>query len=362
MATRTETFVVSWSSGDTNTITISGVLSVSKSGGGVETLYRGVVRGQAYGIGSSGSGPGSTALRVRNNGKTLGLDDRQGAGSDGDFNDLEISCTYGQFYGASGGSAAYIWNAPPKPTVQLYLNGSAQDLSISLGDSVNVVWETISSDLFDPTGSISSSPSLSGLNGGVTANAGITLTTFPIGTTSITFTGTNDGGSTSITRSVTVYALASITSFTISKTNPLQGETVTVTWTTSNAQFINLTPSPANAFPGVNVSNLGVNGSFNFVAGEGGSYSAKLKAVNPVGQFVEQSIFWTVRDETPNAFGWDPKVDVSLLQNENQESNTILINGFGPTQYTNSNLPIKSNYPVQVMVNGDGVWRDVEQI
>ncbi len=32
------------------------------------------------------------------------------------------------------------------------------------------------------------------------------------------------------------------------------------------------------------------------------------------------------------------------------------------TQYTSNKLPIKSNYPIQVQIGGDGVWRDVEAI
>ena len=362
MAARQVNFLVGWSSGDTNTITVNGLFSVSKSGGGSQTVTRNVVRGQVYSVGSNGSGPGSTGLKTYSNGQ-VGLDDRQGAGADGDYNDLTILPDRGNFYGASGGSCSYKWNAPPAPTVQLYLNGSSQNLGVSQGNVVNVVWETISNDEFAATGSIATNPDIAGFGGPVTANAGQSFTTLPVGTTTFTYTGTNDGGSNSISRSVTVYALPVINSFTISNSSPLQGQSVTVTWTTTNATSILITGSPSNAsaFPGVNIPGS-YDGSFTFTPTTGGSYSAKLKASNPVGAYVEQSIYWTVRDETPNAFEWDDKLDVSLLQNQNQESNTIIINGFGPTQYTNSYLPIKSNYPVQVMINGDGIWRDVEQI
>ena len=360
MAARPVNFLVGWSSGDTNTITVNGLFSVSKSGGGSQTITRNVVRGQVYNVGSSGSGPGSTGLRTYSNGQ-VGLDDRQGAGADGDYNDLTILPDRGAFYGASGGSCKYKWDAPPAPTVQLYLNGVTDDIAVSTGDTVNVVWETISNDEFAATGSITASPEVSSFGGPVTANQGQTFTTLPIGTTTFSYTGTNDGGSSTVSRSVTVYPLPKIDSFTISNSNPLQGQSVTVTWSTTDAVVVSLTANPGSAFPGVTIPS-NVDASFSFVPTTGGSYSAKLRAENQVGAYVEQLIYWTVRDETPNTFGWDDKLDVSLLQRQNQESNTITINGFGPTQYPNSNLPIKSNYPVQIMVNGDGIWRDVEQI
>lgn len=360
MAARPVNFLVGWSSGDTNTITVNGLFSVSKSGGGSQTITRNVVRGQVYSVGSSGSGPGSTGLRTYSNGQ-VGLDDRQGAGADGDYNDLTILPDRGAFYGASGGSCSYKWDAPPAPTVQLYLNGLADNRQVSQGDVVNVVWETISNDIFDATGSITASPAISGFGGAVTASAGQSFTTLPIGTTTFTFTGTNDGGSNSVSRSVTVYALPVIDSFTISNSSPLQGQSVTISWTTTNATSISVTGSPSGVFAGVNPPSS-VDGSFTFTPTIGGSYSAKLRAENPVGAYVESNIYWTVRDETPNTFGWDDKLDANLFQRQNQESNTITINGFGPTQYPNSYLPIKSNYPVQVMINGDGIWRDVEAI
>ena len=52
--------------------------------------------GQVYNLSSSGSGPGYTSLR-RLNSQTLGLDDRQGAGSDNDFNDLTVTPNHGSF-------------------------------------------------------------------------------------------------------------------------------------------------------------------------------------------------------------------------------------------------------------------------
>jgi hypothetical protein len=44
------------------------------------------------------------------------------------------------------------------------------------------------------------------------------------------------------------------------------------------------------------------------------------------------------------------------LVNQNLESNQLIIEGFEVP------LTIKSNYPIEVMVNGDGIWRNVEEI
>ena len=51
---------------------------------------------QVFNLSANGSGPGNVAMR-RLNSRTLGLDDRQGAGADGDFNDMLIYVNGGQF-------------------------------------------------------------------------------------------------------------------------------------------------------------------------------------------------------------------------------------------------------------------------
>lgn len=364
MPARPVNFLVGWSSGDTNTITVSGLFSVSKSGGGSQTITRNVFRGVTYSVGSSGSGPGSTGLRTYSNGQ-VGLDDRQGAGADGDYNDLTILPNYGKFFGASGGSCSYRWDAPAPPAVAVYFNGKVNE-EVTVGTNVTVAWECADIDLFPPTGEINIYPTgtsangMLGLNGPVTANSSL-LTTPAVGVYSIIFLGTNDGGSTSAGANLIVHAKPVISSFTISNSSPIQGQSITLTWVTANASEVSISGN-ANAFAGGSGSpSSSLSGSYTWSPSIGGSFNATITAKNPVGYTVTETVYWTVRDETPNSFGWDNSLD-SSPPGVLKESNTISINGFGPTQYPSSQLPIKSNYPVQVMVNGDGVWRDVQQI
>ena len=61
-------------------------------------------------------------------------------------------------------------------------------------------------------------------------------------------------------------------------------------------------------------------------------------------------------DRTPDAFEFFDSIENSALVNQNLESNQLIIEGFEVP------LTIKSNYPIEVMVNGDGIWRNVEEI
>jgi len=61
-------------------------------------------------------------------------------------------------------------------------------------------------------------------------------------------------------------------------------------------------------------------------------------------------------DLTPDEFGFNDSLENTVFVNTNLESNQIEVKGFEVS------LPIKSNYPIQVMVNGDGIWRNVEEI
>ena len=51
---------------------------------------------QTFNLSANGSGPGYVAMR-RLNARTLGLDDRQGAGSDNDYNDMLVYVSDGEF-------------------------------------------------------------------------------------------------------------------------------------------------------------------------------------------------------------------------------------------------------------------------
>jgi len=94
------TFTVSRSAGDSNTVTFT-----KQSGDGPGTITFGpdsatitvqMSVGAVYTrTSSTNSGPGSLGFRL--SGNTLGLDDRQGAGADNDYNDLTITPNRGTF-------------------------------------------------------------------------------------------------------------------------------------------------------------------------------------------------------------------------------------------------------------------------
>lgn len=97
---KTVTFSVNREAGDSNTVTFSkqsgtgpSSLTFGPNGGNVTAQ---ISRGAVYTrTGSSNSGPGSLGFRL--SGNTLGLDDRQGAGGDSDFNDLTVTPNQGRF-------------------------------------------------------------------------------------------------------------------------------------------------------------------------------------------------------------------------------------------------------------------------
>lgn len=61
-------------------------------------------------------------------------------------------------------------------------------------------------------------------------------------------------------------------------------------------------------------------------------------------------------DITPDAFSWTDSVENTPALNSNIESENITITDFDIP------LEIKSNYPIQVQIGNDGIWRDVGQI
>ena len=160
-----------------------------------------------------------------------------------------------------------------------------------------------------------------------------------------------------------LYPQPEVVSVSVEPESAQSGETMKLKWNCSGITNGNASRTVSNIAGGLtSATGLDRNSSATFTAGTGGVYTVTITATNGMGVSVtSEPVTFTVYDETPNDFEWDDKLD-SAPPGSNQESNTITINGFGPTSYINSNLPIKSNYPVQVMVNGDGIWRNVEQI
>ena len=290
--------------------------------------------------GSPGGGPGGDDGNANNPGGQGGSSPGPGYGGRGNIVGTR-SATRG-----GNGSVGISWDYHP-PTVSITNNNSI----ITAGETTTLVysstWVT----------------SLSITNIGPAAGNGTyAVTVSPTSTTTYCISGSGPGGSAGpACTTITVYPPPVINNYYVSDSNPLSGDTVTLYWSTSGASSVSR--SSSNSASGLGAAGgMTSSGSLTFTAGTGGAYNTVLTATNGAGKSVTSTpVVFTVRDETPNAFEWDDKLDCAP-PGSLQESNTIIINGFGPTQYTNSYLPIKSNYPVQVMVNGDGVWRNVEEI
>ena len=91
------------SAGDSNYISWGPITIGPNSGSGTWNLPSGTT----YSVNAWGSGPGQCHLRVLSS-QSLGLDDRQGAGADNDWNDMIMQCSSGSF---SGNQGSVFYNA-----------------------------------------------------------------------------------------------------------------------------------------------------------------------------------------------------------------------------------------------------------
>lgn len=313
-------------------------LSVSASGGGGGQDRPGGAAGQPGG--SAGSGDGS---------KEAPGDGSGGVGGGGSGGPGNIKGTRGASPG-NGGYVTLTWSYAA-PTASLSVNGSSV---ITAGQCTNLLYSnsnTTSATItnYGPVG------------GGYNAVGGVEVC--PSSTTTYTHEVSGPGGTaTGGPVTITVYPVPSIDTFYISDDDHHIGDTVTVYWTTSNASYVGLSGSAGAWGSDIPTNPRSADSSHTFIPTTGGFYSATLTVKNAADYTVTSTINWKTRDETPNAFSWADSEENTPLNNENLLSNSITINGFGPTQYASNALPIKSNHPIQVQIAGDEVWRNVEQI
>ena len=241
----------------------------------------------------------------------------------------------------------------------LYLNGVASDVVITTGQSVGVGWGT------EGCGGDNDFVWVKENGTQISTITSGGLTRYPSsGTTTYKLRAYNFLGDETITKTlnVTAYDPPSGT-ISINNTSPLQNvDSVTVSWTSSgNGGGVQLIGSFAG---GTAPTSVGNNDDHTFTPTTAGvNYKLKLKVTNGAGEsYTTPNVTYQVRDETPSGINFDDSTDNTPLNRTNRESETITVKDFGPTQYTDNKLPIKSNYPIQVQINGDGVWRDVEQI
>ena len=230
------TFNYTRSAGDSNYIYWSGTGYQIGPNSGSSTFY--FPPASSYGLNASGSGPGSCVLKVLNS-TTVGLDDRQGAGADNDWNDMIMQCSSGSFSGNQG-SVFYNADGPipgcTDPNAANYNpNAQADDGSC---------W------YYAPTANLSASPSALirgsqwvtltyGVGNANNANiqpgvgsvstSGGTVTVNPSLTTVYTLQANGFGGTTTADFTVTVYQPVTV-SLTLSPTSVALGNSATLTW------------------------------------------------------------------------------------------------------------------------------------
>lgn len=245
------------------------------------------------------------------------------------------------------------WIPPHNKAVPPGVDISATLTEITEGNSSTLIWTS--------AGDVNTISINQGI-GNVQLN-GIQPVSPSVGSITYTITATGPEGTATDSVTIDVYPFPAIDSLTISNNDFLLGSgSLTVSWTTTGAVEVELTGS-SDAFGSTGApANPAVDGSHTFTPTKGGFFTIKLVAYNYLGAKTDAIVSFTVRDETPNLFNFTDSDENKPTANQNIESNTITINGFGPTQYTNNALPIKSNYPIEVQVNADGVWRNVQQI
>ncbi len=204
---------------------------------------------QVFNLSANGSGPGNVAMR-RLNSQTLGLDDRQGAGADGDYNDMIIYVNGGQFISNSqfqGPIAIYGCTNPGainyNPSADLddgscivvnpILNLNASPSSIILGSSTTLSWSSSDSQYIQEA---TIDPSVGAVN-----TSGSAVVT-PIETTTYFYTVRWANGSRQTQRTVTVLIPPQIT-VSLDDTTIILGQTTTLRWsTTGDASTMSITP------------------------------------------------------------------------------------------------------------------------
>ena len=223
------------SAGDSNYITWGPITIGPNSGSGTWNLPNNTT----YPVSCSGSGPGYCALRVLSS-QSLGLDDRQGAGADQDWNDMIINCDSGTWQGSwpnitfvtsnivYGCTDTDANNYNPNATVNQGCSYSPPSVTFSANktyvinpDPVLLSWSITG----NPT---VNSASISGV-GSVNKSSGQVLV-YPGSTTTYTLTALAPGNqSAQATQTITAYTPPTVY-LSVSPTQVVKGGSATLTW------------------------------------------------------------------------------------------------------------------------------------
>ena len=228
----------SWvrSAGDSNYISWGPVTIGPNSGSGSWSF----TEGQNYSISSWGSGPGSTGLRVLSP-TVLGLDDRQGAGADNDWNDMIVYAGAGIFW--QSGSTVYYQAPGPiygctDPNANNYNPNAQADDGSCTYPSPGCSLSASPTSLIRGGGSTLSwsmsnayAATINNGVGSVAIGSGSTNVQ-PYNTTTYTLSVTGLGGTASSSASVTVYVPPQI-SVNLSSSSIVIGEQTSLNYSTS---------------------------------------------------------------------------------------------------------------------------------
>lgn len=143
---------------------------------------------------------------------------------------------------------------------------SSSPSSITVGDTSTLIWTV-------------SNAALMSISPQVGAVTGSSATTQPLATTTYTLTVTNNGGSVTAQTTVSVSASATISSFTANPTSIAPGSNTTLSWATSGATAVFLTPAIGD-----------VTGQTSYVVSPTNTATYSLTAVNSLGASVSRTL------------------------------------------------------------------------
>lgn len=177
----------------------------------------------------------------------------------------------------------------PGPTGPVSLTFSASSNSISSGQSVTLSWQSANATAVAITASAGGA-SRTVVNGAQTSGS---VSDSPTQTTVYSAVATGASGSSSAPQTVTVNVAQAvppqITSFTASPTSVNAGQTTTISWTTTNATAVNITPPVFNPEDGIT---LPTTGTANPPVSSTTTYT--ITATGPGGSAAPQSVTVTV--------------------------------------------------------------------
>ncbi len=225
------------SAGDSNYITWGPITIGPNSGSGTWNLPNNTT----YPVSCSGSGPGYCALRVLSS-QSLGLDDRQGAGADQDWNDMIVNCSSGTWQG-SWPNITFVTNNVVYGCTDPNANNYNPNATVNQGCSYSPPTVTLTANknyVINPdpvllSWTVSGNPTVNSATisnyGSIPHNNGSgQVLVYPGSTTTYTLTGYAPGNKTAqATQTITAYTPPTVF-LTANPTQIVRGGSTTLSW------------------------------------------------------------------------------------------------------------------------------------